>query len=166
MFVSSELLKPNVSFKSFFFQVNCTQWKCFFFFLPCSAPWVTSSLYLTIFSAETGTCGECFYVLGCREGGGGGRGRKQRDNSLKAVSVVGRLQKTGQHSEIKNRYTTLSCPLSNCALICSKKSTDVSDSTFPPLFFLSTVMTVWAALWKLSQGCFSSWSVNSSKILI
>lgn len=128
--------KPNVSLKSFFFQVNCTRWskKCFFF-LPCSAPWVTSSLYLTIFSAETGTCGECFYVLGCAEGGGGWGGRKQRDNSLKAVSVVGRLQKTGQHSEIKNRYTTLSCPQSNCALICSKKSIDVSDSTFPPAFF-------------------------------
>lgn len=30
------------------------------FFAPC----VASSLYLTIFSAETGTCRECFYVPG------------------------------------------------------------------------------------------------------
>lgn len=76
----------------------------FFFLLPLSALCVASSLYLTIFCAETGTCRECFYVLGSGEGGGGGGGggRKQRDNSLKAVSVVGRLQKTsGQHSEIK-----------------------------------------------------------------
>lgn len=41
----------------------------FFFFSP--APCVASSLYLTIFSAETGTCRDCFYVLGGGEGGEG-----------------------------------------------------------------------------------------------
>lgn len=43
------------------------------------------------------------FLAGRERGGRRGRGgRKQRDNSLKAVSVVGRLQKTsGQHSEIK-----------------------------------------------------------------
>lgn len=51
------------------------------------------------------------------EGAGGGAvggGRKPRDNSLKAVSVVGRQASENIRAALgdKNRYTVLSCPRS------------------------------------------------------
>lgn len=65
-------------------------------------------------------------------------GRKQGDNSLKAVSVVGRLQENIRAAlEDKNRSTSLSCPQSGSALICSKKGTDVSGNTLLLLLFFS-----------------------------
>lgn len=73
---------------------------------------------------------------------------KERDNSLKAVSVVGRFQKTsGKHSEIKKTKKKQAYhPIMSSERRCfdmfekKKKPTDVSDSTFH-IFFLPPVMT-------------------------
>lgn len=72
--------------------------------------------------------------VGGRVGGKGvGGGRKPRDNSLKAVSVVGRQasrhQKTsGQREEIKTGIRSYHVLGAAAALICSKTAIDVSSS--------------------------------------
>lgn len=77
-------------------------------------------------------------------------GRKQRDNNLKAVSVVGRLQENIRAAlEDKNRSTSLSCPQSGSALIRSKKATDVSDFA-PFAFFFPSVITEYDAVRMLN----------------
>lgn len=43
-------------------QIACSEVQSVFSFQPHSASCVTSSLYLTIFSAETGTCGESVFM--------------------------------------------------------------------------------------------------------
>lgn len=71
LYFQKSLKKRQFFLKSLFFpgkQIANSEvqsfFVCFFFFLPLSAPCVASSLYLTIFFAETETCRECFLCSG------------------------------------------------------------------------------------------------------